>query len=227
MGAFTGLTDFFGCDLAGLARRLHYTQDNLYILGGDMESLRREFPQIYDNIMSCEHNKDSRTPLQYAQDVVASWLFEDYIVAKFTELGYVMELAGEDRERKILKNSRVSSNSDCIFRYGGGSVKVEIMTSYTDYWKKTKALDLRDSKYQKLCRDTGTLLCVSAVDRTFALIDFTTGDIGARFIPSHRPYGGKPAYQIDLSEAGFKPFLAQSIATELIKLMNMEKAADT
>ena len=77
MGAFTGAQTFFNCPLVEVARRLGYSQDNVLILQGDLQALQNSFPETYRNIMSCRHHRDNRTPLEYAQDLVASWLVED------------------------------------------------------------------------------------------------------------------------------------------------------
>ena len=211
MGAYEGLTKFFPCGLCDLAAKLKYRGDNICILSGDIEELQRSFPETYDNLMSCGHNKDKRTPIRYAQDVVASWLFEDYLVAKFRDLGRKLELAGGDRERKLLPHSRVSSSSDCIYVCNGKRLKVEIMNSYTTFWKTKQCLHLRDHKYAQLCKENGVLLCVDAQNSSFAIIDFTKEPPPAKYIPSHMHYGGKPAYELSLSSVPFYDFKAQSI----------------
>ena len=77
MGAFVGAQNFFSKSLVEVARGLDYIQDNLLILEGDIQALQNLFPETYRNIMSCQHHRDNRTPLEYAQDLVASWLVED------------------------------------------------------------------------------------------------------------------------------------------------------
>ena len=72
------------------------------------------------------------------------------------------------------------------------------MNDYTGYWSRTGLLDLRDSKYQSLNTEQSLFLAVSITTREFALYDFSE-EIPARFIPSHIPYGRKPAYQIRIT----------------------------
>lgn len=219
MGAFSGLTEFFGCNLAQLAAQLHYSEDNILVLQGDAAHLQKEYPEIYHNILSCKHNRDKRTPIHYAQDVVASWLFEDYLAAKFCQLGRNLTLTGGDRGRKLLPQAKVSSSSDCKYHHNGNILKVEIMNGYTSYWKNQGCLDLRDSKYDQLCADKGVLLCVDTSDRTFAIIDFTEAPPPAEYIPHHWPYGDKPAYRLLLSNVHFHAFLAQNIIDDLDELL--------
>lgn len=220
MGAYKGLTKFFDRNLSELAARLGYGQDNLYVLSGDEQNLRQSFPEIYNNILSCVKNMDKRGPMEYAQDVVASWLFEDYLVAKFRSLGRTLKLVGGDRERKLLPHSKVSSNSDCVYNpTGDKKLKVEIMNSYTKFWKDRKCLHLRNDKYAQLCKEKGVLLCVDASDRTFAVIDFTKEEPSAKLILEHKQYGGKPAYELSLDGVPFYEFLVKSIIDNLDALM--------
>lgn len=63
MGAFSGATDFFGMPLSQLARRYRYAEDNICILEGDIQKLREQFSETYENLCSCTHQADQRSPL--------------------------------------------------------------------------------------------------------------------------------------------------------------------
>lgn len=198
MGAFTGAQSFFEKSLAEVARRFGYAQDNLLILQGDIQSLQRLYPETYRNIMSCQHHRDRRTPLEYAQDLVASWLVEDRFLEILNSNGLHATLAGADNNRRILSNTRTSASSDFQVSYNGHSRKVELMNDYTGYWAQRGLLDLRDGKYRKLTIEQSLFLAVSTVTKEFALFDFSRA-IESCFIPSHYPYGGKPAYEISIT----------------------------
>ena len=86
-------------------------------------------------------------------------------------------------------------SSDTLVTYNGHSRPMELMTDYGGYWYRTGLLDLRDSKYMKLERTKSLLLGFSTKDNKFLLIDFAK-PVPYRYIASHSPYGGKPAYQI-------------------------------
>lgn len=216
MGAFKGSQNFFNDPLIDVARRLGYAQDNLLILEGDLQSLQNLFPETYRNIMSCRYHRDGRTPLEYAQDLVASWLVEDSFHEVLNSNGLSAELDGADRNRRILANVRTSTSSDFIISYNDYSRKLELMNDYTGYWARTGSLDLRDSKYQSLSTEQSLFLAVSTNTREFALFDFSEA-IYARFIPSHFPYGGKPAYQINITNEMMQEATSYNI-TEAIKL---------
>ena len=89
------------------------------------------------------------------------------------------------------------------------------MNDYTGYWARTGSLDLRDSKYQSLTTEQSLFLAVSITTKEFALYDFSE-EIPARFIPSHYPYGGKPAYQISINSDMMEEATSHNI-TEAVK----------
>lgn len=219
MGAYEGVSNFFAGNLCDLARELGYRNDNICVLTGDAITLQRLFPDTYNCIMSCTHNRDARFPIQYAQDIVASWLFEDYLVSSFSNLGRRLVLTGGDRDRILLRNSQVSSASDCVYISPTRSLKVEIMNSYTPFWKTNRRLHLRDSKYNQLCNEHGVLLCIDMSDNSFAIIDFTKNAPPARRIPNYWLYGGKTAYEVSLAHVEFYEFEIPAIIACLDKLV--------
>lgn len=216
MGAFAGSQAFFKYPLVEVAQRLDYSEDNILILQGDLQELQNLFPETYRNIMSCRHHRDNRTPLEYAQDLVASWLVEDSFLEVLNSNGLQATLGGADRNRKILANVNTSASSDFTVTYNGNSRRLELMNDYTGYWSRKGQLDLRDSKYQNLVAEQSLFLAVSTTTREFALFDFSE-EIHARFIQSHFPYGGKPAYQIRITADMMDETTSHNI-TEEIKL---------
>lgn len=212
------LKKFFNMQLDKLALNLNYKNDNILILQGNEQELKEKYPDIYNNILSCAHNRDNRTPMQYARDLVASWLYEDYIVKKFKELGYELCLSGKDKERRILNNTKVGSDCDLIFKHDNKLNNIEIVNDYSSYWKRNKKLDLRDSKYNKLISSRCILLAISISDKTYALIPITE-DLKFVYIKSHLPFGGKPAYQIDIKNIEFKEFKVSNIIDDLLMII--------
>ena len=195
MGAYKNLPYFLGSDLVSVAHQLNYSASNILILEGKIEALRIKYPDVYQALISCRHNRDTRSPLEYAQDLVASWLFEDYICDILSSNGLDISKAGADKERVILSSRNVSASSDTSVTYNGKTRLMEIMTDYGGYWARNGVIDLRDSKFNEL-RDTNSIfLGISTVDGKFILLD-CSHEIKARYIRSHRPYGFKPAYQI-------------------------------
>ncbi len=215
MGAFTQLSACFRGGLMPTAERLGYSESNLLILEGNELELRQKYPNVYNNLLSCSHNKDHRTYMEYAQDLVASWVFEDFIMNELESAGLEIEKAGADKNRTILAHANVSADSDYSVQWEGKSVLLELMSDYTGYWARTGCIDLRDSKYLKLERNRSLFLGISTQDRKFIFLDFNY-DIPARYISSHRPYGGKPAFQIRMNNEMLVPFNIEKLV-EIIK----------
>ena len=205
MGAFEQLSVCFRDGIVAVAQRLGYSEANVLIMEGNEAELRRRFPDVYANLLSCGHNKDARTYMEYAQDLVSSWVFEDFIMSELSNAGLEISKAGADRDREILAHANVSADSDYSVEWQGKEVLLELMSDYTGYWTRTGRMDLRDSKYLKLERNESLFLGISTQDRKFIFLDFSE-DIPARYIDSHRPYGGKPAYQIHVNEDMLVPF---------------------
>lgn len=78
------------------------------------------------------------------------------------------------------------------------------MNDYTGYWQKKGKMELRDDKYLKLAKAGSLLLGVSLTNYSYFLLD--TKKISAEYIPSHYPYGGKPAYSIPVGNNLLVPF---------------------
>lgn len=206
-GPFIGVNAFLleaeNSSLIEVAKSLQYSDANICVLEGNAEILQRDHPNTYNAILTCRHNRDSRTPIEYAQDLVASWVFEDYFVFKMNSIkakyGFEVILAGADKGREILTNKNVSAKSDCAFLYNGNRLPLEIMSDYTGYWSRTKKLDLRDSKYKSLVDESSVLIGISTIDTKFLILDCTdSNNKNVKYIPYHYAYH-KPAYQVDLN----------------------------
>lgn len=140
------------------------------------------------------------------------------MVEKFNQLGYQLTLSGKDKNRKILPNTKVGSNSDTIFNYNGKNINLEIITDFGLYWEKHKVLDLRDDKFNKMLSENAVLLAVSIIDKKFSLIPINE-TLSIKKIQHHKPYGYKPATQIDLQNVIFYQFNVSDIINKLIALI--------
>lgn len=216
VGAYDGVTKFFERSLVDVAREYGYSGDNLCILEGDEDKLMREYPKTYQNLRSCWHQADRRTPIEYGRDLVASWLFEDYFVGALESDLFTVSLNGADRNRNILPSARTSAASDYLLKTDKGSVRLELMNDYTGYWAKQHKLHLRDAKYRQLQNSGSLFIAVSLPTRAFALYDFRKA-VPASFIRSHPPYGGKPAYELSITPAMLQSLDDDSIVKKLEK----------
>ncbi len=197
MGAFAALCQYYNRPLFEIAQDLAYSPSNIHILEGKEAILKEKYPDVYSNLLSCTHNKDNRTIIEYAQDLVASWIFEDTLIIDLQNSGLDIKKSGADKYRKILPNSKVSAASDTKISVNNKEIHMEIMCDYTGFWAREKKADLRDEKYNKLKKEEALFLGFDISNKQYLLIDFTQ-PVEARYTPSHFPYGGKPAYSINL-----------------------------
>ena len=215
MAAFNQLNAYYKQGIVQKAKELNYSDANVLILLGDEEALKSKYPDVYANLLTCKHNKDSRTYIKYAQDLVASWVFEDDLMSQLAAGGLIIQGAGADKERKILSRAKVSAGSDFLVSWQGKQVLLELMSDYSGYWKRNGYLDLRDSKYNKLKNSSSLFLGISTQDQKFLFLDFST-DIDATFVEHHPPYGFKPAYQVHFDRENLLPFDVKRLV-EVIK----------
>lgn len=204
MGAFLGVSRFFGRPLHEVAKAFGYDADNILILQGDENSLAELFPDTYKNMNNCIHHRDRRTSLEYAQDLVASWLIEDYFLNALRSNYYTIQLDGADRNRKILPSTKTSASSDFLVTLPNFQIKLELMNDYTGFWRKNQVLHLRDAKYTQLQRTQGLFIAIAVPSSEFAIYDFRE-DVPARYIPIHQLYGGKPAYELQIPRTMLQP----------------------
>ena len=223
MGAFDGLSNYFhGRNyLIQLAEDYQYNNSDILILEGDEQGLRDNYIDVYQNLCNCLHNRDNRSPIEYGQDLVASWLNEDYFLNELRNDDLDIQLNGADRNRDILPNARITSNS--VYRLTntitGNSRLMELMNDYSPFMVRNSALDLRDNKYSSLNNNKSLLLAVS-IDTSpkYALFDFNN-NIPATYIKSHRPYGGKPAYQVNVEKNSLHNFSIEAIRNQLLGII--------
>ena len=142
----------------------------IYILEDNFEKLQIEYPNIWKSLQSCKHQRDKRTIEEYAKDLVSSWIYEDTIL-NYLKDNFEIDLYGSDKERNILPNSKVSSDSDFCIKKNGKLVNIELVNSYTNYWKAYQRIDLRDNKFEKLKDKQAILICIDVYNKEFYLID--------------------------------------------------------
>ena len=213
---------FFDKPIIEVAKSMNYTEDNILILENDEITLKNKYPEIYSNLLSCSHNRDFRTPMQYAQDLVCSWLYEDYLLAQLELNGLNIKLSGEDRNRKILKSAKVSSNSDYLIEYNGKKAFIELANDYTGYWKNKKQCDLRDDKFMHIKNgvkdaDYSFLLGVDFKNIEFFVVD-VNDSCNITYSNYHYAYH-KPAYSIHLEQISFYKFNIENICKVIKDLM--------
>lgn len=223
MGAYEGLSNYFDRPLYDYAIELGYDESNILILQGDVDKLKEFHFSIYQNLLSCQHQSDKRTPLQYGQDLVASWVFEDYFINEMHNDAFDILLSGADRTRMILPSRQTSTTSDYLIRTNGGyEITMELVNDYTGFWYKNHKLHLRDNKYRQLQQNQSLLLAIALSPQVqkYNLFDFRQ-DIPAIRIPSHKPYGGKSAYEISVAANSLHDFSFTNVKETILETMGL------
>ncbi|MBP5517461.1 MAG: hypothetical protein J6X91_02200 [Bacteroidales bacterium] len=197
MGAFLQLSTILG-DLSTVAKKLNYPESSICILRGDIDELHNKFPSTYDNLISCYHNRDNRLPILYGQDLVASWLYEDYLMHKLKIVGLDIVGSGTDKNREILPNTIVSTDSDCLVSYNGKKRRLELVNDHKGFWKKTHKCHLRDQKFKKIVETDSILLGISTKDNTYFIIDNIL-TVPSKYLPFHTLWH-KPAQELTIME---------------------------
>lgn len=216
------LENFFNKDIIQMAKDLNYDEDNILILKNDIVNLQKKYPDTYNGLMTCNHYRDSRSPIEYAQDLVCSWIFEDYLLEALQKGGINIELNGADKKRKLLSASKISSSSDYVFDYSGKKVFIELANDYRGYWKENDKCDLRDSKFLHLKKmaennDFSLLLGIDFVNQKFFILDVNSPSLDVQHSDFHWAFK-KPAYTINLEKIEYYDFEI-SLLVDTIKSM--------
>jgi len=198
-----------------LAQEMKYPEDLIFILIKDEKSLETKYPITFSNLVSCNHQKDSRGYLDYGRDLITSWLLEDYFLNELKKLGLAIELSGNDKERKILKNTKTSANSDFEIEINDKKLKMELVFDFTDYCLKNNKIDLRDNKIEKLIESNSFLLGYIVNSSKFFLINLSSLDSNKITEIKFHPIYKKPATSIKLYKEDFKDFSFIEILKEL------------
>jgi len=214
---YESLNNLYKKPLYVVAEEMNYSKSNILILSKKFDLLKMYHPDVWNALLSCKHNSDKRSIEEYALDLVSSWLYEDTILMYLKKNDFNIKLSGSDYQRKILPNSKISSNSDFIIQKDIKEKHVELINSYTNYWSRTQKVDLRDNKYLKLKSEKALLLCIDVYSKQFFIIDLLYDNHDIKYIPFHKPYA-KPAYQVSINS--YKPinFTILNLVQELNKI---------
>lgn len=157
-----------------------------------------------------KHFRDNRKYYEYAADLILGWCLEDFLIKKISSSGQLISTNSADKNREFLKES-IRASSDLFLNRAG--IKIEVMQNYTDFWEKNSVLHLRDNKFSNLLSENAILLGIDFYQNKIVILNLK--NCNYKFIPSHSPYGGKPAYEISISN-----FLEYSYLDKFIENMN-------
>ncbi len=216
---YSSISRFLGNNLIQFATGYGYSQDNIYILQGNENALRTEYPQTYRNLQSCTHQRDTRNIMDYGRDIVSSWILEDYLAKTLSNEDFTVTLAGADRERCILANTEVGSQNDYTIEFSDNrpSVSMELVNDHGTFWADCKKMHLRDDKYGHIRNNQSYVFALALPAKNFAI--FHINDItSVKHINSHRAYGYKPAKELDIHGIEFLACTKENVRNAILNL---------
>lgn len=186
-----------------LMKRFNYSNENFAIMAGDEEWIKKHNPDFFKYEKRSEIRKDVRTLLQYAQDLVANWIFEDS-VEKIIQANSSCHIYknGADKYRKILV-SRVTYETDFILKKNEIIKPVELTMDYFGYFYRKEFFHLRLNKFDYLKDEKALLLIIDTQNNLCGLIDFSK-PIKHKIVEV-QAWGNKEAQEIYLSRDNLHP----------------------
>lgn len=138
-----------------------------------------------EQLCNIKFNRDNRTEVEYAIDLIYGWFVEDLISEYLQGKGFKVQLSGVDREREFLSSGQIKSDLDLHVSRGGKTRYFDVYFDSQNYWEKNNKMDVRESKWNTIMKENASIICVS--NAGFAIID---GDSEHTFAPNPL-WGGK------------------------------------
>lgn len=147
---------------------------------------------------SLSHNRDTRTPVEYARDIALGWLCEDAISIQFKDAGLPLKTHGADKNRVFLKGASVSSSADFTFGFNKFIRNLELVTDLKTHWKTHNKCDIRDDKFKKLMSQKTILFGICYSNSTAFVLDTEEfpKELEVSLITAENHVWGKPVTQI-------------------------------
>ena len=184
------------------------------------KSISKEFSE-YANLRlgnsDLATHRDIRSSVEYATEFITGWIVEDAFVKWLGWLGLECELKGNDSSRELLTSASMISTKPAIHLTKSNRF-IELIADYNDYWHKNGRCHLRNDKYRNLVEEQAVLIGIS--QHGIHLIDFNDSEVLSRidqlavYISKHKPYGNKPAWEIQFSQ----PLELETVAERLLLL---------
>lgn len=136
-------------------------------------SISDEQSKYLDSVCSLP-NRDSRTPQEYARELVISWLLEDATEMLFLQGGVKIIKNGSDKNREFLNDGNITSDADNKIRFNNQTRNMEVIYDHTGFWKREGKIDLRHNKHNHLKQMEALLFCLSTQDMQATVFDYSS-----------------------------------------------------
>ena len=131
--------------------------------------ISEEYSRRLESLCNITYNRDARTPVEYAIDLIYGWMIEDALIEYLLQNNFEVEKMGADSERVFLKSGKITTDIDVNITCGGMSKMFDIYFDSQGYWTKYDKIDIRESKWKSVSKDGISIICVS--NQGFAIID--------------------------------------------------------
>lgn len=162
-------------------------------------SLSEQSEAMLNERCDLEFLKDRRTPVEYGVELAYGWIVEDIILVGLLYLGIEADLDSIDKEREYLDKNNISSRSDYKVKLHATDEEkmLELVVSWTDYWRSSDCLDLRQTKYNSMMSKAEGTICLGVEIPTLTGFCFDMQEVGPEFEKRDNPaWGFKPAYTL-------------------------------
>lgn len=175
-------------EIMQMMKRFGYRDDIFCVMKGERNRLENDYKKTWRNICSCKRKADSRSPMEFARDIVSAWVIEDMIreMIRCDELS--VDLNGGDANRRFLSQDDVKPDSDFRITCNGKTRKIELSNDYSGFVVKNGYNDLRGTKLKSLEDEEAILLVVNLEKGVFSVLD-TTKDFEAERDIYNEAYG--------------------------------------
>ena len=142
-----------------------------------------------------KHQRDRRTPLEYAIDLILGWISEDVQYEILNMNGFSVSMAGKDSDREIRPGKFVSATADFRISFNSNEkINVEFMVDWLNHWGINNECDVRDHKVNRLAYQGGVFLGINPANATCLLHNFRESGLEGWRHKTNHPKWGKPTW---------------------------------
>jgi hypothetical protein len=160
--------EFSQQQIIAVMKQFGYSDENFAIMSGDLNYLQQYSPDLFNELAFRTRGRtDTRNKLQYYQDLVAGWIYEDIVraVIEKQDKDLKIELNGADSAREV-KVRKVTNDADYKVIYKGKELLLELVMSHTGSAERD-GLNFRNNKRSHLVEQGAKVLVIEthALDR--------------------------------------------------------------
>ena len=214
MGAYTGLSKYFGNGIINKANELGYGEFLMSILKGDKEILEQKYNSLWNTLKICTYYTENKDPIEFGRDMVATWMLEDCVLGALKKSGVDISYGKDYLTRKRFTTNADKLDNTIIINTPTKTISLFIRCDYTGAWTREGTLVLRESQYKRIKDKKMILMGLSTIDNKLILLNHTSLS-NVTHIESYEPYYGKPVYSLNIPESSITTFSIPNMINEI------------